>query len=270
MPHILQDAGTGLAIGAFLALTISLLFKMFREDREADKVTASTPDDAFTDIDVEEVPADTVAVVIPITDIGLPEGDKPFRPSFLVAHKPVAVIEGGYQRHAKDSGNYNRDGELVGTNWGIAAPVAEDYFDRVVTTKDMKDLAPSVAHDIFRKKFWDQMKGNQFPTQELANIVYDGYVNHGRWGIRLLQRVLGLREDGILGPVTLKALLHADPDILYNAYFDARHRFYHSIVRNRPEQKVFLKGWMKRLNHYKQEEAAPAKLFTILQEYWRA
>lgn len=270
MPHILQETGIGLAIGAFFALAITSLFKMFREDRQADKCPASTPDDAFTDLDVKVIPTDTVAVVIPITKIVLPKEPEPFRPSFLIAHAPVAVIEGGYQRHAADTGNYNRDGELVGTNWGIAAPVAEDYFDRVVTTKDMKSLAKSVAHDIFRRKFWDQMQGDQFPTQELANIVYDGFVNHGRWGIRLLQRVLGLKEDGILGPVTLEAMQYADPYILYNAYFDARYRFYHSIVRNRPTQKVFLKGWMKRLNHYRQEATAPARLFTLLQHYWRA
>jgi lysozyme family protein len=218
---------------------------------------AHTPDDDETMFDEYDAGiADTLAVIgidtskTVIDTIEIIETENPVSPCFEIAHAPVAIIEGGYQRLRQDSGNYNSRGELVGTNWGIAAPVAEKYYGRVVTTEDMKALPKHVANSIFRQKFWDRMLGDSFPTQELANIVYDGHVNHGKWGIRLLQRVVGVYEDGIVGPITMMALMNRNPQQVYNEYFLARLMFYWAIVRNRPNQMVFWNGWMNRLEHY--------------------
>lgn len=191
--------------------------------------------------DVEEEPLRSKLVLTP----------KPrLQPRFDVAYAPVKRIEGGYQRLKADRGNYNADGKLVGTNWGIAAPVAERYFGRTVSTLDMKTLSASTAADIFRRFFWQPLRAEEFPTQELANIVFDGYVNHGRWGIRLLQRVLGVAEDGIVGPVTLAALHDGEPGQIYKLYYEARRKFYRAIVRNRPSQRIFERGWLRRLDRY--------------------
>ncbi|MEM9931269.1 MAG: glycosyl hydrolase 108 family protein [Bacteroidota bacterium] len=180
------------------------------------------------------------------------------RPSFAIAHAPVARIEGGYQRHKADRGNYNREGVLVGTNWGIAAPVAEAYFGRTVTRKDMEKLDKSVAMDIFRRNFWNKIRADEYPDQQLANIVYDGAVNHGvYWGVKLLQRSMGIRQDGIVGPVTLATIRIKDPEQLYNAYFTTRQNFYHAIVANRPSQQVFLRGWLRRLEYYRGYQVDP-------------
>jgi lysozyme family protein len=245
-----------LAFGAIFSL-FAFFAKFFQLQNANDDVPAHTPDD-----DDMQVVLDTVLhISVPdiVDQVGEAAGaeevegaTEDLTPSFAIAHAPVARIEGGYQRHKADKGNYNSRGDLVGTNWGIAAPVAEEYFKRVVTRKDMETLAESVAMDIFKIKFWDEIHASEYPDQQLANLVYDGAVNHGvRWGVKLLQRSMGLKEDGVVGPVTLAALQAKDPEQVYYAYYTARKNFYHAIVANRPTQQVFLNGWMRRLAYYR-------------------
>jgi lysozyme family protein len=236
-----------------------------KQEQTDQQVTASTPIDEGVQAVLDTVVRISVPDRVPQparpereqvgADAGPRNGERAERnlqPSFAIAHAPVARIEGGYQRHAADSGNYNSKGKLVGTRWGIAAPVAEKHFGRVVTRKDMETLSLTVAHKIFKKNFWDKIRASEYPDQQVANIVYDGAVNHGvRWGIKLLQRSIGLREDGIPGPVTMAALHAKSPEQVYYAYFTARKNFYQNIVANRPNQAVFLKGWMRRLEHYR-------------------
>lgn len=238
----------------FVLIVIGIIISNNQITSAGEPPNAHTPEDNETQFDIVTVPKDTVSTPSP-PPIPIPPPPKS-RPSFEIAHAPVAEIEGGYQNHPADRGNYNRRGELVGTNWGIAAFVAEEYFNRTVTAEDMRTLKKSVALEIYRRKFWEPLRASEFPTQALANIVYDGFVNHGKWGIRLLQRVLGVVEDGIVGPITLASIHAVGPEELYRAYYDARHAFYHAIVRNRPDQRVFLRGWMRRLEHYAYERAA--------------
>ena len=235
---------------AILVLTVVIYF-LFRRNGAAEVIPADEPASTPQDDTVTAILDTVIVPPVPRLPIDVVVDDPPARPQFAIAHEPVAAIEGRYQDHPADRGNYNRRGELVGTNWGIAAPVAEEYFLRTVTKDDMKLLSESVAHDIFKINFWDRIRAADYPTQALADIVYDGAVNHGvRWGIKLLQRCLNLKEDGIIGPVTMAAVHAADPEQLLDAYFEARKRFYKAIVANRPSQAVFLRGWMRRLNHY--------------------
>jgi lysozyme family protein len=58
----------------------------------------------------------------------------------------------------------------------------------------------------------------------------------------------------VVGPRTLAAIRARDPDDVYRAYYQARLQFYRAIVRNRPDQKVFERGWLRRLNRYRPAE----------------
>ena len=48
---------------------------------------------------------------------------------FIPIHNFVIKEEGGYQDMPSDTGNYV-DGVLVGTNYGISAPVLKSYLGR--------------------------------------------------------------------------------------------------------------------------------------------
>ena len=159
--------------------------------------------------------------------------------------------EGGYQDHPADPGNYNSIGELVGTNHGIAAPTLEAWLGTHPSKRIMQNLTIEAAGCIYRSGYWESIKGDSIINQEVANILFDGHVNHGRTGIRLMQDVLHVKRDGIVGPNTLNAINTAPPHHIYPAYKEARRAFYLRIVQRRPEMEVFLKGWLNRINSFK-------------------
>lgn len=167
---------------------------------------------------------------------------------YTPAYQRAAIIEGGYQRLTADRGNYNSNRQLVGTNWGIAAPVYEQYLGHPPTTAEMRSMQKSVAVGIFKRKFWDRIKGDQITNQFVAEIFFDGVVNHGvSNGTKLMQECLGVQQDGVLGPITLGKLNAAVPAEIYLKYKLRRLQYYVQIVLWRPSQKVFLRGWMRRI-----------------------
>lgn len=158
--------------------------------------------------------------------------------------------EGGYQKSPEDPGNYNSLDQLVGTNLGIAAFTCEDFIGFPPNEEMMRKLTIELATCIYRQKFWQRIKGDQIASQEVANILFDGHVNHGNTGIRLMQDVLGVKRDAIVGPITLGKLNASNPERVYIAYRHARKLFYYKIVANRPQMKKFLQGWLNRIDSF--------------------
>lgn len=170
--------------------------------------------------------------------------------NFLTAYNIVAKHEGGFQMHPNDNGNYNSLGQLVGTNWGISAPVFESYLKRPPSQADMQSMSKVTAANIFKTQFWDRIKGDSVDNQEVANIFFDGVVNHGTTGIKIMQRVLGVTDDGIVGPLTMSKLNGSNPSQVYQAYKDARRRFYQELATTKPALAVFLNGWLRRIDSF--------------------
>ena len=169
---------------------------------------------------------------------------------FQKALNRVLKHEGGFQNHAADRGNYNSLGECVGTNWGIAARTYEAFLRKPPNARDMKLMTKEEAGEIYRALFWNRIQGDQITNQPVADILFDGYVNHGTAGIRLMQRVLGVTPDGKVGKQTLAAM-HARPSKeVFNQYKQARITFYKNLVVNRPTNAPFLKGWLNRINSF--------------------
>ena len=82
-------------------------------------------------------------------------------------------------------------------------------------------------------------------------MLVDWVFNSGKWGIVIPQRLLKVREDGIVGINTLNAVNSADPDYFFNELLWARKEFYQDIVRKKPTQERFLKGWLNRIESIK-------------------
>ena len=79
--------------------------------------------------------------------------------------------------------------------------------------------------------------------------MFDVAVNSGtKRAVTWLQAAVGATADGAFGAQTLAAATAADPNKAAKAICDRRERFYRAIVANRPDQGVFLKGWLRRLN----------------------
>ncbi len=122
---------------------------------------------------------------------------------FLKAYKKTAVTEGGYTNNSDDKGNYYKN-ILIGTNKGISAPVLAAYLKRTPTVQEMKELSTETAKAIYKKNYWDVMKGDLWNNQDSATHVYDMGVNAGiKTAIKLWQHSLGLLETGNMDTTTL-------------------------------------------------------------------
>lgn len=62
----------------------------------------------------------------------------------------------------------------------------------------------------YRIGYWDIVSCGAMPWPVSA-IVFDGEINQGIGGARALQDALGVIADGVVGPVTLRALTSVDP-----------------------------------------------------------
>lgn len=167
---------------------------------------------------------------------------------FHKAVRKVLDAEGGYSVHAADRGNYNSRGKLVGTNRGISAPLYEDLLFVVPTAQHMQEISGEEAVAIYMVKFWIPIQGKRIVYQKVADVFLDGAVNHGRGlAVRLMQRAIGAKVDGRVGPQTLGMInSHRDPDQLIRDFLQLRENIY----RNDSSSDSFLRGWLARIEKF--------------------
>lgn len=102
--------------------------------------------------------------------------------------------EGGYVNDLRDPG-----GE---TNWGVTKRTAQANG----YTGDMKTMTRQQAYEIYHRAFWVRYQCDQMPPA-IAYQFFDAAVNHGFGNAsRMLQRAVGVLDDGIIGKYSLEAI----------------------------------------------------------------
>ena len=143
-------------------------------------------------------------------------------------------MEGGYVNHPKDKGGR--------TNRGVTEEVFLKYFPE----EDIKELTFCQFWEI-SKRYWDRWKADEIENQSIAELLVDFTYHSGSYGITIPQRVLMVKQDGIVGEKTLKALNSVDKEWFFQEVKHQREEFLRRIVRKNPDQRVFLDGWMNRV-----------------------
>ena len=116
---------------------------------------------------------------------------------------------------------------------------------------DVWGITESEIHEIYWEMYWLPARCSLLP-EPLDLLVFDSSVQHGaKRAVKLLQKSLGVTDDGAFGPVTIDALTEevaaGRVDDLASSYLHHRTEFYADIVKRDPTQKVFERGWMNRL-----------------------
>ena len=143
--------------------------------------------------------------------------------------------EGGYVNHPKDPG-----GE---TNLGVTKRVYQEHGG----TKDMKDLLVEDVAPIYKKGYWDKMKGDELPSG-LDLCVFDFGVNAGPGrAAKFLQQMIGTTVDGGIGPNTLAKLeeyiRENGEHEAVNKYQEMRQKYYENLSTFA----TFGRGWTRRV-----------------------
>lgn len=157
---------------------------------------------------------------------------------FDKAFDRVIGHEGGFQDQPTDRGNWTsgviNKGELKGTKFGISAA---SY-----PTLDIKNLTVEQAKAIYKRDFWDKLGMERF-NPAMQYQLFDAAINHG-WGntSKILQRAVGVKDDGIIGPATLAKVAAMELNDLLLNFVASRMDFFLAV----PTFTTYGRGWMAR------------------------
>lgn len=167
--------------------------------------------------------------------------------SFEPALTCVLAQEGGYSDHPADPGG--------ATMMGITQTTLAEWRGHAVTKADVRALSRTEVAEIYRRRYWDAVGGDQVPAG-LDLAVFDFAVNSGvSRAVRSLQRVLAIQADGRIGPETLRALAACDAAETITRLSTLRLAFLEALSTF----PVFGRGWTRRV---REVEAKALKLAT--------
>ena len=147
----------------------------------------------------------------------------------------VLAHEGGYVNHPSDPGGK--------TNLGVTQRVWEDYVGHKVDEQTMRNLTKELVAPLYKSRYWDAVHGDQLPSGA-DYLAFDFAVNAGAFrSIKTIQRALNITADGIIGPVTVKAIQDTNAEEFINNFTNAKESFYRSLA-NFP---TFGRGWLNRV-----------------------
>lgn len=151
--------------------------------------------------------------------------------NFQQAFAELLKHEGGFVDHPSDPGG--------ATNFGITQAVARKNG----YTGHMKDYPQHEAMRVYRKDYWDVIKADDLP-QAVRYPMFDAAVNSGpAQAAKWLQRELGVKDDGVIGPQTINAARAADGEALARKILGTRLHFMTGL-QHWPS---FSRGWARRI-----------------------
>ena len=137
--------------------------------------------------------------------------------------------EGGYSNNPEDAG-----GE---TMWGITARVARAHG----YTGDMKDLPQETAKRIAKEDYWDPYHCDDLPAIIAFQVLDTAY--NGGHTVMWLQQAVGVLADGVMGPITVKAVQVANPYIVVMRFLAYRLKY----MKDARKWPYFSRGWADRI-----------------------
>jgi len=158
--------------------------------------------------------------------------------NFKRALKLVLAHEGGWADHPKDPGGATMKGVTLATFRRFVKPDA--------TKDDLRKITDEQLATTYRRHYWDAVSGASLPDG-IDYAVFDMAVNSGPdRAAKFLQAVVGVAQDGKIGPATVKAAKSRLPATIIHEYCDKRLAFLKGLKKG-AQWKVFGKGWASRV-----------------------
>lgn len=155
----------------------------------------------------------------------------------MAAAQAVSAFERAFARTVGHEGGWvNNPNDPGGeTKYGISK--------RAYPAEDIANLTLERARLLYRRDYWNRVRGDYLPDT-VAMEAFDAAVNHGVMpAVRMMQRALGVNDDGIIGPITLQAAQDIEPAV-FVARFNGWRLMLYTELRTWP---TFGKGWARRV-----------------------
>lgn len=160
----------------------------------------------------------------------------------MANHKTLAPFvryyEGGFVNDKDDPGG--------ATMRGVTLATFRSIFGKNKTVSDLKNITDSQWNTIFKKYYWDKCKADQIDNQSVANMLVDWCWHSGAGNsIPYIQRIVGVKADGIIGNATITAInRYSNQQSLFSQLKIQRKTF----LKGRKTWWKYGNGWTKRVN----------------------
>lgn len=184
--------------------------------------------------------------------------------AFKTAFDQLLKDEGTkYTNDPKDSGGP--------TKFGITQKTFEQYFKRLSTTDEIKNMEPDTAALIYYDLYWRPVGGDRIQHLGLAIALFNSAVLYGvgtaseRAQLALNKCGFPLKVDGQFGDKSVTALNAIEPKKFLEAFHEQLLSRIEAVIKADPKNERFRNGWTNRADRLiaLAEEVADKKLYTI-------
>jgi lysozyme family protein len=120
-------------------------------------------------------------------------------------------------------------------------------MDGVIDKEDLKRITVEDYKRILKTIYWDKCGADQINNQSVAEIFVDWAYLSGSIAKKTVQKIVGVPQDGVIGPLTIDRINYHDQVALFKAIKEARLQHIFRIVMKNHTQKRFQKGWLNRI-----------------------
>jgi lysozyme family protein len=155
--------------------------------------------------------------------------------NFARALSLVLKSEGGWSDNPADPGG--------ATMKGVTLANFRRYVKADASKTDLKNITDDQVATVYRRFYWDAVAGAQLPDG-VDYAVFDFAVNSGPGrAAKYLQAVVGVAQDGKIGPATLAAVQAKPSGAIIDTLCDNRLAF----LKRLDTWPTFGKGWQTRV-----------------------
>ena len=170
---------------------------------------------------------------------------------FQYAMKTVIKLEGGLSDNKADPGGVTRFGISLRYLKSIHLDINHDGIE---SRDDIIQLTLTQADSIYYKNWYTRWHYDKINNQDILTDVLAFSINAGASEChKLIKRAInditndGIEVNGILDQKTIDMINLIEPVVFHAALQQEQEDFYRSIVKRNPQLKVFLKGWLHRI-----------------------
>ena len=157
---------------------------------------------------------------------------------------------------AKYEGGYTEEMEQP-TNLGVTQDTYDSYRkEEKLPLQDVKNIEGEEAKNLYHRNYYVKPQFNKL-TDGLAEIMFDFGVHSGpARATKALQKTIGTKEDGKIGPKTLKATEkyieeNGEKETIQKVV-DDRVELMRKLIKDKPEKyKKYENGWKDRIKNIK-------------------
>jgi lysozyme family protein len=144
-------------------------------------------------------------------------------------------------RLIKIEGGLTDLGEGAGlTKYGITKKTYPDL--------DIENLTIEQATRIYKLDWWDKMNLDKIENQEIAEQLLSHSVNAGiKPAVKVLQKMLNVSPDGIVGAITIDAINKHSQDYLFVCNYKLEIIRWYKNLAKKPKNREFLYLWVSRI-----------------------